>query len=117
MPLFSLVSAGGVPKATVTATTGSPSVDSSTRAGKTIYNFTGSGSITVGTAGTAEILVVGGGGAGGRGQATTCAGGGAGGYIYDTSALLPSGTLTVTVGAGGTSPVNQPSRSGSASQL
>ena len=40
MPLMNLVSAGGIPKATVTGTTGSPSVDSSTRAGKTIYNFT-----------------------------------------------------------------------------
>ena len=61
MPLFSPVSAGGIGKATVTATTGSPSVDSSTRAGKTIYNFTGSGSITVGTAGTCEVLIIGGG--------------------------------------------------------
>ena len=43
MPLFSLVSAGGIGKATVTGTTGSPAVDSSTRAGKTIYNFTGYG--------------------------------------------------------------------------
>ena len=63
MPFFSPVSAGGIGKATVTGTTGSPTVDSSTRAGKTIYKFTGSGSITIGTAGTAELLVVGGGGA------------------------------------------------------
>ena len=52
MPLFSLVSAGGIGKATVTATTGSPTVDTSSRAGKTIYKFAGSGSITVGSAGT-----------------------------------------------------------------
>ena len=51
-PLFSPVSAGGIGKATVTASTGSPTIDSATRAGKTIYKFTGSGSITVGTAGT-----------------------------------------------------------------
>ncbi len=54
----------GIGKATVTATTGSPTVDTSSRAGKTIYKFTASGSITIGTAGTAEILVVGGGGSG-----------------------------------------------------
>ena len=39
MPYFSPVSTGGgaVPKATVTGSTGSPTIDSSTRAGKTIY--------------------------------------------------------------------------------
>ena len=45
-PLFSPVSAGGIGKATVTGTTGSPTVDTSSRSGKTIYKFTGSGSIT-----------------------------------------------------------------------
>ena len=65
MPLMNLVSAGGIGKATVTGTTGSPGIDSSTRAGKTIYNFTGSGTITVGTAGTCEILIIAGGGGGG----------------------------------------------------
>jgi hypothetical protein len=79
----------GTPKATVTGTTGSPTVDTSSRPGKTIYKFTGSGSITVGVAGTCEYLVIGGG---------VC--NGAGGLIYNTSAVLPSGTLTVTVGAG-----------------
>jgi hypothetical protein len=53
MPLMNLVSAGGIPKATVTGTTGSPNIDTSSRAGKTIYRFTGSGTITVGTAGSA----------------------------------------------------------------
>ena len=101
VPLFSPVSAGGIGKATVTATTGSPSVDTSSRAGKTIYNFTGSGSITIGTAGTVEILVIGGGGAGGLNG--KMGGGGAGGYVYNTSAFLPAETLTVTIGAGGSS--------------
>jgi hypothetical protein len=100
-PLFGagLTSPAGIGKATVTATTGSPNVDSSTRAGKTIYRFTGSGTITVGTAGTAEILVLAGGGGGAR--PANNGGGGAGGLIYETNAILPSGTLTVTVGAGG----------------
>lgn len=100
MPLFSPVSAGGVPKATVTGTTGSPNVDTTTRSGKTIYKFTGSGTITVGTAGTAEILVIGGGGG------AIAGGAGAGGMLSVTGAFLESGTLTVTVGAGGGAGVN-----------
>jgi len=93
-----------LPAATVTATTGSPSVDTTTRPGKTIYRFTGNGSITVGAAGSAEILVVGGGGKGGYAAGSTPGGGGgAGGLIYDTAAFLSAGTLTVTVGAGGLS--------------
>jgi len=55
--------AGGVPKATYSATTGSPTIDTASRPGKTIIKFTGSGSITT-TAGTAEVLVVAGGAAG-----------------------------------------------------
>lgn len=107
-PLFSPVSAGGIGKATVTGTTGSPTIDSVTRAGKTIYKFTGSGTITVGTAGTAEILLIGGGGGAGAGNQ----GAGAGGYVYESSAFLPAGTLTVTVGAGGTSGFDSGSPSG-----
>lgn len=94
--------------ATVSATTGSPTVDTSSRAGKTIYKFTGSGSITIDKAGYVEMLAIGGGGAAGSDNA----GGGAGGYIYNASAFLPAGTLTVTVGAGGTS-----SESGSVSYV
>jgi hypothetical protein len=100
MPLFTPIGGGGIGKATVTATTGSPAIDTTTRAGKTIYKFTSSGSITVGTAGNAEILVVGGGGAG-SGNTVPAGGGGAGGYVYRSSAYLTAGTLTVTVGAGG----------------
>lgn len=97
----------GTPKATVTATTGSPTIDTTSRAGKTIYKFTGSGTITIGVAGSCEYLVIGGGVVNG-----------AGGLIYNTSAVLPAGTLTVTIGAGagfvsvpGTVPGN-PSRLG-----
>ena len=45
-----------------------------------------------------DILLVGGGGAGGFCRA---GGGGGGGVIYQTNVLLPAGTYTVTVGAGG----------------
>jgi hypothetical protein len=86
---FPFSAGGGMPKATVTGTTGSPTVDTSSRPGKTIYKFTGSGSITIGVGGTCEYLVIGGG-----------AVNGAGGLIYNTSAVLPAGTLTVTIGAG-----------------
>jgi hypothetical protein len=95
--------AGGSGKASVSGTTGSPSVDTSSRPGKTIYTFNGSGSITVASAGLVEIRVCGGGG-GGQGARNTQyegAGGGGGGHVVDTSAYLPAGTHTVTVGAGG----------------
>lgn len=85
--------------ATVTGTTGSPTIDTSSRAGKTIYKFTGSGTITVGSGGTCEYLVIGGGN-----------NNGAGGYIYNTSAVLPAGTLTVTIGAGANTITGNPSR-------
>ena len=87
---------GGSP---VTASTGA-TVDTASRAGKTIYKFTGSGSITLAVATTREVRAAGG-GAGGGGTGTTfgSGGGGAGGYTYDTVAVLPAGTLTVTVGA------------------
>jgi hypothetical protein len=88
---FPFVAGGGTPKATVTATTGSPTIDTSSRPGKTIYKYTGSGTITIGVGGTCEYLVIGGGNSNG-----------AGGYIYNTSAALQAGTLTITIGAGTT---------------
>ena len=109
---------GGVPKATITSTTGSPSIDTSSRPGKTIYTFTGSGSVTVGAAGTCELLIAGGGGAGGRGAGgTPPGGGGAGGLMYDTASYLSAGTLTVTVGAGGTLSGNSQTMPGSPSAV
>jgi hypothetical protein len=98
-PLFGagLTSPGGIGKATVTSTTGSPTVNNNARAGKTIYTFNGSGSITFGTAGNIEALLVGGGGGGAR----YGGGGGAGGVLYDAEALVPAETITLTVGAGG----------------
>ena len=78
MPFFSPVSAGGIPKATYTATTGSPTIDTASRAGKTIIKYTGSGSITVGTAGTCEVLVVAGGGGGVTSGGSSATGGNGG---------------------------------------
>lgn len=94
---------GGLPKASYSATTGSPTVDTSSRPGKTILKFTGSGSVTLSSAGVCEILVIGGaGGGGGAGTSRGGGGGGAGGYLYQNVYLSTVGSaLTVTVGAGG----------------
>ena len=119
MPLFTPIGGGGIGKATVTATTGSPTIDTASRAGKTIYKFTGSGTITIGNPGTAEVLVIGAGGGGGGSYACGSGAGGAGGYIYNTVQLLPSGTLTVTIGAGGIGGIQNGyhGRAGNSSQL
>ena len=61
--------------ATYTATTGSPTVDTTSRPGKTILKYTGSGTITIGFAGFVEMFMVGG---GGGGNANTLAGGAGG---------------------------------------
>jgi hypothetical protein len=59
--------------------------------------YTASGTLTVTTAGFADILVIGGGGgAGGIGG-----GGGAGGYLSASNVYFAAGTATVVVGAGG----------------
>lgn len=63
--------------------------------------FTGSGTLTTTKAGLADVLVIGGGGGGGA-DGSAGQGGSAGGYIYVASSYLPAGSLTVTVGAGGT---------------
>jgi prepilin-type N-terminal cleavage/methylation domain-containing protein len=68
-----------------------------------VYTTTGSHSLRVPAATSADHLVVGGGGAGGRGAVTWAyggGGGGAGGVARGTTTLSPA-TLTVTVGAAG----------------
>jgi len=61
--------------------------------------FTGSGDLIVDRAGFADILVIGGGGGGGG--RVGGGGGGAGGYNLQLGAVMPIGTHSVTVGAGG----------------
>jgi len=61
--------------------------------------FTGSGTLTVTTAGLADLVICGAGGAGFTGNGY--GGGAAGGVLQITGAYLPAGVLTVTIGAGG----------------
>lgn len=70
------------------------------------YTFTATGSLVIGTAGFADVLLVGGGGASGTGQSSWwgAGGGGGGGVTWVTGFYLSVGTSTVTVGAGGTVP-------------
>ena len=85
----------GSAAAVISSTTGSPTI--TTDAGATVYKFTGDGTIVVGTAGVARVLLV---GAGSGAYGSAGLGGGAGG-MQDVSALyLPAGTYTVKVGAG-----------------
>jgi hypothetical protein len=84
--------ASGSAKATVTATTGSPTI--TTVGSKTYYQFTGSGTATL-TAGTLRVMVQAGGGGGNSSRS-----GGAGGQITRIIEMA-AGTYTVTIGAGG----------------
>jgi len=86
------VSGGGIPKASYSATTGSPTI--TTVGGKSCLVYNASGSVTL-TAGLMDVLIIGGGGAGYLG------GGGAGAHVYMTSLYFAAGTHTITVGAGG----------------
>ena len=67
-------------------------------AGYRIHKFTSGGSLTVGSSGNVDILVVGGGGAGGYYYG---GGGGAGGLIYKATHGLTANTYDAVIGAGG----------------
>ena len=64
----------------------------------TIHTFTSSQTITINQSGTLEVLVVAGGAGGGYQQG---GGGGAGGFVYDSSFAVASGSIDITVGLGG----------------
>ena len=70
--------AAGIGKASASGSSGA-TVDTSSRPGKTIYKFSGSGEITITQAGYAEILCIAGGGGGGSGDNAYGFGGGGGG--------------------------------------
>lgn len=102
-PTFAPISAGGVGNAKVTSTSGSPTVNNNSRPGRTVYEFNGSGSITIGTAGYAEIAIISGGGVA-MSNWHGGGGGGGGGVHVDTNYMFATGTHTITVGAGGSGP-------------
>ncbi len=64
-----------------------------------IHTFTSSGTLNCPSTKTIDALVVAGGGGGGGDAA---GGGGGGGVKYQTGVTIPSGNITITVGAGGT---------------
>ena len=66
--------------------------------GNKVVTFTSSGTVTVSSNGTAQVLVVGGGGGGGT---SNSGGGGGGGVVYNSAFPLSIGTYSVVVGAGG----------------
>jgi hypothetical protein len=96
-----VVKGGGLPKASVSATTGSPAVDTTTIPGRTIYKWTANGTVTVDRAGLVEVFLIGGGGGGGNGTAEQAGAGGAGGKLYRTAVWLDAGTHDVLIGIGG----------------
>ncbi len=73
-----------------------------TSSGWRIHTFTGSGTLNVIHGGTMEYLIIAG---GGGGAVRHSGGGGAGGYRTGTQTVT-SGSKSVTVGAGGTGPVD-----------
>lgn len=83
--------------AAVSGTTGSPTV--TTDGDATIYTFTGDGTITFGSGGIIDVLLVGGGG-GSKGYSRPSGGGG--GQARDLSGFyVNASSYTITVGAGG----------------
>jgi hypothetical protein len=67
-------------------------------------SYTGSGTLTVTKAGFADVFCLAGGGGGGADDASAGAGGG--GYLEISEKYLAVGTMTITVGAGGTRAAN-----------
>lgn len=70
-----------------------------TSGGYKYHKFTSTSSLTVSTAGNFQILLIAGGGSGGGNSSS--GGGGAGGVLYHSGIYLPTGSYTVTIGAGG----------------
>jgi len=105
MPTFGGIGFGGGGSGLAWAVISSPAATGNYTDGNGVewnyYTFTSSGTLTVSTAGFADILVVGGGGGGAR-SLSSYMGGGGGGVRYGIFEL-PATSLTVTVGPGGAS--------------
>jgi hypothetical protein len=79
--------------------------------GYRIHTFTGSGTLTVTTGGSVEVLVVGGGGGGGAGYSSG-AGGGGGGVLHKTAHAVSAASYSIVVGAGGAGAASQKGANG-----
>jgi hypothetical protein len=91
------------PKATVSGTTGSPSLSSGVSIGGKnydVYTFDGAGSMTFAKEGYVDLAVIGGGGGAAAASFNRKASGGGGGVLVG-STFVSAGTVTVAVGAGG----------------
>ena len=109
--------ASGAGNAVISSTTGLaatyPQTYSSGGKNYRVYLWNGSGTAVIGTAGLADILLIGGGGGGCGGNSYGGGGGGGGGYFSITqTAYLESATLTITVGAGGAADVTTAAQGG-----
>lgn len=101
--------------AEVDSTTGSPTI--TTDGAATVFEFTGSGSITFSRGGLCDVLIVGAGG-GGAAASGSGNGGGAGGGAQEVTGLIVSeGTETITIGAGGAGVFNGDGNPGSSSEF
>ena len=96
--------------AVITSSTGSPTITTDGTA--TVYKFTGDGTLVVGTAGVADLLLVSGGGGSWTGQW-----GGGGGDVVEKTVTLPAGTLTVAIGAGGSASADSRATTGGESSV
>lgn len=91
---WTVLKVGGLPKASVSGTTGSPTTGNVTYSGTTYdyWRFNASGTITLSAGGALDVVVV---GAGGPGYSGGGAGGGGG--VISERVIVPAGTYTVTV--------------------
>jgi hypothetical protein len=100
---WNAVAGGGLPKATVSSTTGSPTLV--TQGGLARYKWTGDGTVVIGTAGVCTALLIGGGGAGGDTYGPNHlyggGGGGAGAFLSCTLYFPAAGAYNIKIGAGG----------------
>ncbi len=71
--------------------------------GYRIHTFTSGGTLSFNKTGVVDVLVVGGGGGGGG---FVGGGGGGGGLLYQTGFAVAAGTVSITVGSGGTAGAN-----------
>jgi hypothetical protein len=89
----------------VSATGGTVTTYSSGGTTYRVHKFTSSGTFTVTSGGSVDVLCVGGGGAGINNPYAAEGGGGGGGYVVTSTVIVSNGSIPVTIGTGGYSTV------------